>query len=89
MFPNILILDDRSSVNHAAAHLNIGNLATLRLSKSLGIEPGTYTRLVCSALNKDRAKNARRHSKATFKLRRRMICGNRKQKANEIEGVKG
>ena len=78
-----------TGVFNAVAHFNIGNLATLRIFKSLGIEPGTYTRLGCSAVNKDRVENARPHNKATFKLRRRIICGNPKQKADEIEGVEG
>ena len=39
---------------NAVAHFNIGDLVSLRRSKSLGTDPGTYTRLVCSALNKDR-----------------------------------
>ena len=73
----------------AVAHFNIGNLATLRIFKSLGIEPGIYTRLGCSASNKDRVENARCHNKATYKLRQQIICGNRKQKADEIEGVEG
>ena len=38
----------------AVAHFSIGNLAPLRRSKRLGTDPGTYTRLGCSALNKDR-----------------------------------
>ena len=38
-------------------------------------------------LNKDRFKNARRHNKANFKLRRGIIRRNRKRKANEIERV--
>ena len=78
-----------TSVFDAVAHFNIGNLATMRIFKSLGIEPGSYTRLGCSALNKDRVENARRHNKATYKLRQQIICGNRKQKADEIEGVEG
>ena len=61
----------------------------MRIFKSLGIEPGSYTRLGCSALNKDRVENARRHNKATYKLRRRVIRGNRKRKADEIEGAEG
>ena len=76
-----------TGVFDAVAHFNIGNLATLRIFKSLGIEPGSYTRLGCSALNKDRVENARRHNKATYKLRRQIIRGNRKRKAYEIEGV--
>ena len=38
----------------AVAHFNIGKLATLRRSKSLWTDRGTYTRLGYSALNKDR-----------------------------------
>ena len=78
-----------TGVFDAVAHFNIGNLATLRIFKSLGIEPGIYTRLGCSASNKDRVENARCHNKATYKLRQQIICGNRKQKADEIEGVEG
>ena len=78
-----------TGVFDAVAHFNIGNLATLKIFKSLGIEPGSYTRLGCSALNKDRVENARRHNKATYKLRRRVIRGNRKRKADEIEGAEG
>ena len=78
-----------TDVFDAVAHFNIGNLSALRIFKSLGIEPRSYTRLGCSALNKDRVENARRHNKATYKLRRRIICGNRKRKADEIEGVEG
>ena len=78
-----------TGVFNAVAHFNIGNLATLRIFKSLGIEPGIYTRLGCSASNKDRVENARCHNKATYKLRQQIICGNRKQKADEIEGVEG
>ena len=62
-----------TSVFDAVAHFNVGNLATLRILKSLGIEPGSYTRLGFSALNKDRVENARHHNKATLKLRRRII----------------
>ena len=76
-----------TGVFDAVAHFNIGNLAILRIFISLGVEPGTYTRLGCSALNKDRVPNARRHNKATYKLRRQIIRGNRKRKAYEIEGV--
>ena len=71
----------KTGVFDAVAHFNIRNLAALRIFKSLGIEPGTYTRLGWSALNKDRVENARRHNKATFKLRLQIICDNRKQKA--------
>ena len=58
-----------TGVLDAVAHFNIGNLATLKIFKSLGIEPGSYTRLGCSALNKDRVEKGRRHNKATYKLR--------------------
>ena len=78
-----------TGVFDAVSHFNIGNLATLRIFKSLGIEPGTYTRLGCSALKKDRVENTRRHNKATFKLRQGKIRGNQKRKADEIEGVEG
>ena len=78
-----------TGVFDAVAHFNIGNIVTLRIFKSPGTEPGTYSRLGCSALNKDRAENGWRHNKATYKLRRRIIHGNRKRKADEIEGVKG
>ena len=78
-----------TGVFDAVAHFNIGNLAILRIFKSLGIEPGTYTRLGCSALNEDRIENARRHNKATYKLRRQIVGGNRKRKPYEIEGVEG
>ena len=61
----------------------------MRIFKSLGTELLTYTRLACSALNKDEVENARRHNKVTFKLRRRIICGNRKRKVDQIEGVEG
>ena len=78
-----------TGVFDALAHFNIGNLATMRIFKSLGIKRGTYTRLGCSALNKDRVENVRRHNKATYKLRRQINRGNRKRKADEIEGVEG
>ena len=78
-----------TGVFDAVAHFNIGNLAILRIFKSFGIEPGAYTSLGCSALNKDSVENARRHNKATYKLRRKIIRGNRKRKAYEIEGVEG
>ena len=78
-----------TGVFDAVAHFNIGNLAILRIFKSFGIEPGAYIRLGCSALNKDSVENARRHNKATYKLRRKIIRGNRKRKAYEIEGVEG
>ena len=76
-------------VYDAVTYFNIGNLATLRIFKSLGTEPLTYTRLARSALNKDKVENTRRHNKVTFKLRRRIIRGNRKRKADQIEGVEG
>ena len=65
-----------TGVFDAVAHFNIGNLAALRIFKSLGIEPGIYTWLGCSASNKDRVENARCHNKATYKLRQQIICGN-------------
>ena len=77
-----------TSVFDAVAHFNIRNPGTLGIFRSLRIEPGTYTRLGCSALNKDKVENAIRHKKATFKLRQ-VIRGNQKRKADDIEGVEG
>lgn len=48
-------------VNDAASHFNIGNIATIRTYKHLGMEPGTYTKLGCSLLNVSRVKNSIRH----------------------------
>ena len=67
-----------TGVYDAVAPVNIGNLATFRILKSLGIEPRTYTRLGCSALKKDIVENDRHHNKITSTLRRRIICGNQK-----------
>ena len=77
------------SVYDAVQHFNKEKLATSRIFKSLGMDPRTYTRLGCSALNKDRVENARRHNKINFKLRRQIIRSNHKRKADEIEGVEG
>ena len=79
----------KTGVYDAVPQFNIGNLSTLRIFKSLGIEPRTYTRPGCSALNKNSVENARCHNKTTFKLRRWIIRGKRKRKAEEIDGVKG
>ena len=77
-----------TSAYDAVQHFSIGNLATLRIFKPLGIEPITYTRLGYSALNKNRVENVRCHNKTNFKLRWRIIRSNRKRKADEIERVK-
>ena len=63
---------------NAAAHFNIGKLAILRIFKSLAIEPGTYSRLGCSALNETGVENAKCQNKTTFKLRQGILSGNRK-----------
>ena len=57
--------------------------------RSLGIEPGSYTRLDCSVLNKDRVENVRHHNKTTSKLRQRIIRGNGWRKADDIDVVRG
>ena len=62
----------------------------MRILRSLGIEPITYTRLGYSALSKDRVENGRCHNKVTWvKLRQQIICGNWKWKADDIKGVEG
>ena len=78
-----------TAVYDAVAHFNIGNLATLKVFEFLGIEPGTYTKLGCSNLNQDRVKNAKCHTTPGFILRRRLIRGNRKRKADDHEGSEG
>ena len=62
----------------AVAHCNIGNLATFRKFKSLGIESGTSTILGYSALNKNKDENAKCHNKTTFKSRQQVLSRNRK-----------
>jgi len=48
-----------------------------------------YTKLGCSNLNQERVKNAKRHTTNDFILRRRLIRGNRKRKADDHEGAEG
>ena len=67
-----------TGVYDAVAHCNIGNLATFRKFKSLGIESGTSTILGYSALNKNKDENAKCHDKTTFKSRQQVLSRNRK-----------
>lgn len=67
-----------TGVYDAVAHCNIGNLATLRKFKSLGIESRTSTILGYSALNKNRDKSAKCHNKTTFKSRQQVLSRNQK-----------
>ena len=76
-----------TGVHDAAANFSIGNLATLRIIKLRGTEPGTNARLGCSTLNRDRNQIARHHNKTSSKLTRRIVRGISKQKANELEGA--
>lgn len=75
-----------TGVYHGVVYFNIRNLATLRIFKSLLIEPGTYTRLCYSALNKNRIKNAKCHNKPIFKSRQRVLFVTEHKKQMRLKG---
>ena len=76
-------------VYDAVCHFNIGNNAVIKIYEKLELKPGKNTYIACKHLNEKRPKNAVRKEMKKTKLRRRMLRGNNKKRADndlEVEG---
>ena len=76
-------------VYDAIAHFNVGNSATIRIYKELGMKPGDFTIAGCSVDNVERVKNSKRQSSMKEKNIRRLRRGKRKQKKDSAEEKEG
>ena len=76
-------------VYDAAAHFNVGNIASLRVCDEIGIERGCFTILGCSKNNNERINNSLRKSSKLYKSRRRQLRGLCKRKVNKDQSREG
>ena len=77
------------AVYDAAAHFNIGNLATLLVYDYVNIERGYFTTNGCINDNQYRIKNARRQSTGSSKVHRRYLRGMKKSKSDKTKKAEG
>ena len=77
------------AVHDAAAHFNIGNLATLLIYDKLDIERGYYTTTGCLENDNQRVKNVRRQSTSYVKTRRCIVRGLKKKKGDKTKKHEG
>ena len=76
-------------VYDAVCHFNIGNNAVIKIYEKLGLKPGNNTYIGCKHLNEKRLKNASMKEMKKTKLRRCVLRGKNKKKADndlEVEG---
>ena len=76
-------------VYDAAAHFNVGNIASLQVYDEIGIERGCYTILGCSENNNERINNSLRKSSELYKSRRRQLRGLCKRKGDKDQSQEG
>ena len=67
----------------AIACFNIGNKAVLQIYDQLGLEPGHFTVMDCSAANRQRLNVAGVNSSQKAKMRRKIIRGAKKTKGDK------
>ena len=77
------------AVYDAAAHFNIGNLASLLVYDNVNIERGYYTIQGCIVDNNVRIKNAQRQSSDSAKTHRRYQRGRKKSKIDNTKASEG